>query len=261
MTADPASSARARRAIFVAPFDELADPRLLAALAADAEAHGWDGFFLWDHIVYSAPASAVLDPWIVMAAIAMTTERILTGPLVTPLSRRRPHKLARETVTLDHLSGGRLILGVGLGSDRHGELAPFGEVAEPREQAKLLDDGLERLLAYWGGELLPRPIQRPRIPVWAASRWPNRRPLQRAARLDGLFPVELPGPEALAELAADVLALRGAEAGPFDLVVTNEPGTDPAPWEAAGATWCLTGFSSEPKLADVRAAIAAGPNG
>ncbi|MDX6701091.1 MAG: hypothetical protein QOF26_1317 [Baekduia sp.] len=259
MTADAA--AHARRGIFVAPFDELADPRLLAGLAADAEAHGWDGFFLWDHIVYSAPASAVLDPWIAMAAIAMATERILTGPLVTPLSRRRPHKLARETVTLDRLSGGRLILGVGLGSDRHGELSPFGEVAEPREQAKLLDDALERLLAYWGGEFLPRPVQRPRIPIWAASRWPNRRPLERAARLDGLFPVDLPEPEALAELAADVLALRGPDAGPFDLVVTNEPGTDPAPWEAAGATWCLTGFGPQPKLADVRAAIAAGPNG
>src|SRR4051794_20251210 len=150
-----------RRAIFVAPFDELADPRLLADLAADAESRGWDGFFLWDHIVYSAPTRAVLDPWIAMAAIAMATERLITGPLVTPLSRRRPHKLARETVTLDLLSGGRLVLGIGLGSDRHGELAPFGEVSEPRERAALLDDALERLQAYWDGEFLPRPAQRP----------------------------------------------------------------------------------------------------
>jgi alkanesulfonate monooxygenase SsuD/methylene tetrahydromethanopterin reductase-like flavin-dependent oxidoreductase (luciferase family) len=251
----------ARRAVFVAPFDELADPRLLAELAARAEAVGWDGFFLWDHIVYSAPTSAVLDPWIAMSAIAMTTERVRLGALVTPLSRRRIHKLARETVTLDLLSRGRLVVGVGLGSDRHGELAPFGDVAEPREQARLLDEGLELLDRYWGGAFQPRPVQQPRIPIWAAAKWPNRRPLRRAARCDGLFPVEVPGPEELALLRDEIAALRGDAPGPFDLVVTNGAGTDPAPWEAAGATWCLTGFGSQPRLADVRAAIEAGPNG
>jgi alkanesulfonate monooxygenase SsuD/methylene tetrahydromethanopterin reductase-like flavin-dependent oxidoreductase (luciferase family) len=252
-----------RRGIFVAPFDELADPRLLAGLAADAEAAGWDGFFLWDHIVYSAPTSAVLDPWIVMAAIAMATERLITGPLVTPLSRRRPHKLARETVTLDLLSAGRLVLGVGLGSDRHGELSPFGEVAVPREQARLLDESLVKLEDYWAGAFLPRPVQRPRIPIWAAARWPARKPVRRAARLDGLFPVELPAPDALAQLRDEIAEQRLQEGltGPFDLVVTGQPGTDPAPWEAAGATWALTGFGAQPKLADVRAAIAAGPGG
>src|SRR3954454_13272020 len=170
----------ARRAIFVAPFDELADPRLLARLAADAEAAGWDGFFLWDHIVYSAPTSAVLDPWGAMAAIAMATEKIVTGPLVTPLSRRRPHKLARETVTLDRLSGGRLVLGVGLGREHPGEVTAFGEVSQPRgravsggppapgERARLLADGREHPARYWPGELEPRPLQQPRIPVWAA---------------------------------------------------------------------------------------------
>src|ERR1700712_3069741 len=163
----------ARRAVFVAPFDELADPRLLAGLAAEAEAAGWDGFFLWDHIVYSAPTRAVLDPWIAMAAIAMATNTIITGPMVTPLSRRRPHKLARETVTLDLLSAGRTVLGVGLGSDRHGELSPVGEVAEPREQARMLDDALAKLQEYWSGAFVPRPVQRPRIPIWAAARWPN----------------------------------------------------------------------------------------
>jgi alkanesulfonate monooxygenase SsuD/methylene tetrahydromethanopterin reductase-like flavin-dependent oxidoreductase (luciferase family) len=254
-------AATARRAIFVAPFDELADPRLLAELAADSETAGFDGFFLWDHIVYSAPTRAVLDPWVAMAAIAMTTEQILTGPMVTPLSRRRPHKLAREAVTLDLLSNGRLVLGVGLGSDRHGELAPFGEVHEPRAQAALLDDSLAHLQRYWDGEFEPRPVQRPRIPIWAGAKWPNRRPVRRAARLDGLFPVELPGPEALAELAGEITELRGPDAGPFDLVVANGAGTDPQPWADAGATWCLTGFGPQPKLADVRAAITAGPNG
>ncbi|HMJ36059.1 MAG TPA: LLM class flavin-dependent oxidoreductase [Baekduia sp.] len=251
----------ARRAIFVAPFDELADPRLLAELAADSEAAGFDGFFLWDHIVYSAPTRAVLDPWVAMAAIAMTTERILTGPMVTPLSRRRPHKLAREAVTLDLLSRGRLVLGVGLGSDRHGELEPFGEVHEPRAQAQLLDDGLEQLQRYWDGAFEPRPVQRPRIPIWAAATWPNRRPVRRAAGLDGLFPVELPAPAALAELAGEIAELRGAGAGPYELVVTNGAGTDPQPWIDAGATWALTGFGPQPKLADVRSAIAAGPTG
>jgi len=253
----------ARRAIFVAPFDELADPRLLAELAAEAEAEGWDGFFLWDHIVYSAPTSAVLDPWIAMAAIAMTTERLITGPMVTPLSRRRPHKLARETVTLDLLSGGRLVLGVGLGSDRHGELSPFGEVAEPRERARLLDEALANLDDYWSGTFLPRPVQRPRIPIWAAARWPARRPVRRAARLDGLFPIDLPTPSALTELAGEIAAQRAEEGldGPYDLAVTNRPGTDPGPWEAAGATWYLTGWGAQPRLRAVREAIKAGPNG
>src|SRR3954469_2691367 len=246
----------ASRGIFVAPFDELSEPALVAELAAEAEANGWDGFFVWDHIRYSAPTRAVADPWVTLSAIACATERLRIGPLVTPLSRRRVHKLARETVTLDRLSGGRLVLGAGLGSDRHGELAPFGDVEDPRERARLLDDGLERLTAYWGGEFEPPPGQRPRIPVWVAARYPNRRPIRRAAHWDGLFPIDLPGPEALAELAAEVSDLRGGDAGPFDLVVTEEPGYDPLPWEQAGATWCLTGFGQSPRADDVRAAIA-----
>ena len=250
-----------KRGIFLAPFDELVDPNTLAELAAEAEERGWDGFFLWDHIRYREPVRAVADPWVALAAIAAATERIRIGPLVTPLSRRRVHKLARETVTLDLLSRGRLTLGVGLGSDHNDELAPFGEVAEPRERARLLDAGLERLAAYWAGEFEPPPVQSPRIPVWVASRWPNRRPLRRAARWDGLFPIELPGPEALAELAAEVAELRaeaGAE-GPFDLVVDPPAGTDAAAWEEAGATWVLADFGRQPREAEVREAIAAGP--
>ncbi len=249
----------ARRGIFLAPFDELADPRRLAELAAAAEQHGWDGVFLWDHIRYSTPAEAVADPWVALSAIACATERVRLGPLVTPPSRRRVHKLARETATLDHLSGGRLIFGAGLGSDRHGELGPFGEVTDDRERARLLDEGLERLAAYWAGEFQPQPVQRPRIPVLLAGRWPNRRPVRRAARWDGLFPIDLPGPEALAELAQEVAELRAGDTAPFDLVVTNPAGTDPAPWEQAGATWCLTGFDSQPREAEVREAIEAGP--
>jgi alkanesulfonate monooxygenase SsuD/methylene tetrahydromethanopterin reductase-like flavin-dependent oxidoreductase (luciferase family) len=249
----------ARRGIFAAPFDELADPRRVARLAAAAEERGWDGFFVWDHIRYSAPTSGVADPWITLSAIACATERLTIGPLVTPVSRRRPHKLARETVTLDHLSQGRLILGAGLGSDHHGEFEDFGETSAPRDRAELLDAGLERLAEYWAGEFQPPPLQQPRIPIWIASRWPSRKPLGRAARWDGLFPIEMPGPDALRELVDETQAMRTDASAPFDIVVENPPGSDPTPWEEAGATWCLTSFGQTPSEAEVRAAIEAGP--
>jgi alkanesulfonate monooxygenase SsuD/methylene tetrahydromethanopterin reductase-like flavin-dependent oxidoreductase (luciferase family) len=238
------------RGIFVAPFDELSDPRLVADLAREAEKAGWDGFFVWDHIRYSAPVEAVSDPWIVLAAIASATERVRLGPLVTPLARRRVHKLARETVTLDRLSHGRLVLGVGLGGDRHREFEPFGDPADPVERGRLLDEGLEKLAGYWDGGLLPPPVQRPRIPVWVAARYPNRRPVRRAARWDGLFPIDLPGPEELAELVAEVPAGDG-----YDVIASIPLGADLGPWEAAGATWCLSEFGPSPTAAEVREAI------
>jgi alkanesulfonate monooxygenase SsuD/methylene tetrahydromethanopterin reductase-like flavin-dependent oxidoreductase (luciferase family) len=252
---------RAKRGVYLAPFDELVDPNTLAELAQSAEANGWDGLFVWDHVRYRAPVRAVADPWVALAAMAAATERIRLGPLVTPISRRRVHKLARETVTLDLLSRGRLTLGVGLGSDRNDELEPFGEVVDPRERARLLDAGLERLAGYWAGEFEPPPVQSPRIPVWVAARWPSRRPLRRAARWDGLFPIELPRPEALAELAAEVRVLRDQAGldGPFDLVVDLPPHSDLGPWEAAGASWLLAAFGFEPKLREVRETIEAGP--
>jgi alkanesulfonate monooxygenase SsuD/methylene tetrahydromethanopterin reductase-like flavin-dependent oxidoreductase (luciferase family) len=242
----------ARRAIFIAPFDELSDPGLAADLAVRAEQRGWDGFFVWDHVAYREPVTALADPWITLAAIAARTEKLVIGPLVTPLARRRPHQLARETVTLDRLSGGRLALGVGLGSDRTGEFDPdrFGEVGEPRARAKLLDESLERLVAYWDGEFEPRPVQQPRIPIWVASRWPNRRPLARAARWDGVFPIDLPGPDDLAEYIAELPTGPG-----YDVVVTNPAGTDLRPWAEAGATWCLTGFGPQPTRAEVERTI------
>jgi alkanesulfonate monooxygenase SsuD/methylene tetrahydromethanopterin reductase-like flavin-dependent oxidoreductase (luciferase family) len=250
---------RSKRGLFVAPFDELSDPRLLARLAAEAEERGFEGFFLWDHVNYRPPTRAVADPWVAMSAIATATERMLIGPLVTPLSRRRVQKVARETATLDLLSGGRLVFGVGLGSENNGELEPFGEVVDPRERARLLDDGLERLVEFWDGKFEPRPLQQPRIPVWVAARWPNQRPMRRAARWDGLFPIDQQEPAQLEEMVAYVNEQRDGAAGPFEIVVDNPPGTDPEPWEAAGATWCLTGFEATPTQAEVRAAIEAGP--
>jgi alkanesulfonate monooxygenase SsuD/methylene tetrahydromethanopterin reductase-like flavin-dependent oxidoreductase (luciferase family) len=230
----------ARRGIFVAPFEELADAGALARLAKRAEDRGWDGFFLWDHVDYRAPVTALADPWVCMAAIACATERIVTGPLITPPARRRIHKLARETVTLDRLSGGRLIFGAGLGSDNSGEFSKFGEESDAKARASLLDE--------------PRPLQQPRIPIWLAARWPNRKPVRRALEWDGLFPIDLPGPDELATLTAEVREARGTLDG-YDIVVTNPAGTDPGPWEAAGATWCLTGFGPQPAVAELEAAI------
>lgn len=243
----------ARRGIFVAPFGELADAAELARLAARAESAGFDGFFLWDHVAYRKPVTGLADPWICLAAIAVATERIKLGPLVTPPARRRIHKLARETVTLDRLSGGRLVFGAGLGSDNSGEFSRFGEVSDPRERARLLDQGLDQLVRYWDGEFEPRPVQSPRIPVWLAARWPHRKPVRRALRWDGLFPIDLPGPEALAELVGEVRAER--DDAEFEIVVENPAGTDLAPWERAGATWCLTSFGNQPTVKELEAAI------
>jgi alkanesulfonate monooxygenase SsuD/methylene tetrahydromethanopterin reductase-like flavin-dependent oxidoreductase (luciferase family) len=250
----------AKRGIFVAPFDELVDPRTLAELAAQAEQLGWDGFFLWDHIRYRPPTEAVADPWIALTAIALATGRLRIGPLVTPLARRRMQKLARETVTLDHVSRGRLTLGVGLGGDRNGEFEPFGDPADPRERARLLDEGLDELSRYWSEEFKPPPVQQPRIPVWVAGRWPNRRPLHRAARWDGFFPIDLTGADELAVFAEEIRALRQANDNPFDLIIEIPPGGNPQPWETAGATWVLTGATdTPPRLAEVRAVVEAGP--
>jgi alkanesulfonate monooxygenase SsuD/methylene tetrahydromethanopterin reductase-like flavin-dependent oxidoreductase (luciferase family) len=240
-----------KRGLFVAAFDELADPKLLTELARDAEQAGFDGFFLWDHVDYRPPVQALLDPWVAMAAIAVATERVVIGPLITPPARRRIHKLARETATLDLLSGGRFVFGAGLGSDNSKEFSKFGEEADPKARAKLLDDGLAELQRYWEGAFLPRPAHR--IPIWLAASWPNRRPVRRAAKFDGLFPINVPTPDDLAELKAEI------PPPPFDLVVTNGPGVEAAPWFEAGATWCLTGFGNQPQLSAVRDAIAAGP--
>jgi alkanesulfonate monooxygenase SsuD/methylene tetrahydromethanopterin reductase-like flavin-dependent oxidoreductase (luciferase family) len=271
-----------RAGLYVPLFDPLADPAVVARLAAEAEEAGWDGLFLWDQIRWREPVAAVGDTQVTLAAIATATERIRFGPLVTPLARRRPAKVARETVALDLLSGGRLTLGVGLGSDRFaGEYSSTGEELDDRRRARMLDEALEILNSAWSGEpvhhrgehftvdgvrFLPRPIQRPGVPVWVAGFPGKPRPERRAARYDGFFPVNLDSADQLAEIVARVGALR-EEAGrapdePYEVIAALEPDIDPAPYREAGATWWLLAPEWEGISVDeVRGVIREGPAG
>lgn len=231
-----------------------------------AEEAGWDGVFVWDHLLWDAPVDRVADPWVTMSAIASATERVRIGPMVTPVPRRRPQKLVRETVTLDRLSNGRVTFGVGIGGDRGGEFSRFGEELDRRKRADLLDEALDKIVAWWRGDevngvtLHPAPVQQPRIPVWVGSRFPNRRPVRRAAQWDGWFPVDVPAPDGLAELVAYGLEHRPADAGDWDVAVQGLPDSDPRPWAAAGASWWLTRFEPfDPSPAYVLDVARAGP--
>jgi alkanesulfonate monooxygenase SsuD/methylene tetrahydromethanopterin reductase-like flavin-dependent oxidoreductase (luciferase family) len=266
---------RVRSALWLPIFDDLADPRVVAQLAADAEAAGWDGCFVWDQLCWRAPVRAIADPWITLAAMATATERLRLGPMVTPLPRRRPAKVARETATLDRLSGGRLILGVGIGSDRFAaELSRTGEQLDDRRRGQMLDESLAVLTAAWSGEpvhhrgeyytvddieFLPRPAHRPGVPVWAAGFPGNAKPIRRAARLDGFFPANLEHPDQLAEAVATITDLRSGLTGPYDIAIGLPIDTDPLPYAAAGATWWLTEFEPGVPLDTVRGVLRDGP--
>lgn len=264
-----------RFGLFLPIFDELADPSLLAELAAEAEESGWDAVFLWDHVYYRGPTSRATDPWIAMAAIATRTSRILIGPLVTPLARRRPQVIARQAVALDHLSHGRLVLGVGLGLDNSGgEFSRFGEETDDAIRAEMLDESLDLIRLLLSGErvdyrgrhytatdvrFLPRPVNG-RIPIWAAARWPNRRPLRRAAMCDGLFLIDVANPTEVTEALQVVGELRPTDAQPIDVAVRAIPGVDPGLWDEAGATWWLAAFDPFTVTAGVvRTVIASRP--
>jgi alkanesulfonate monooxygenase SsuD/methylene tetrahydromethanopterin reductase-like flavin-dependent oxidoreductase (luciferase family) len=263
-------------------FGPFGDPRLLADLAAQAESAGWDGFFLWDHVLGDPQwREPMVDPWIALAAAATATSEIRLGALVTAVPRRRPWHLARETTTLDHLSGGRLVVGVGLGFPASAEFEHFGEDGDARHRARLLDEGLAILAGLWSGEpfafdgaeyqlretvFLPTPVQRPRPPVWVAAHWPNRAPLRRAARWDGVFPEHADGsrltPSELTELLDYVRQHRDA-ANQFDAVIAGKSAevtpTDLAAYAAAGMTWWLESIRPGDALADARQWGAAGP--
>jgi alkanesulfonate monooxygenase SsuD/methylene tetrahydromethanopterin reductase-like flavin-dependent oxidoreductase (luciferase family) len=264
-----------RSGLWLPLFEDLADPGVVAGLAAEAEERGWHGVFVWDQIFWREPIRQVADPWITLAAIAAATEEVMLGPMVTPLPRRRPAKVAKETATLDRLSRGRLILGVGIGGDQFaGEFSRTGDEVDDRLRGEMLDESLEILLAAWSGEpvnhrgrhylvdnvqFLPRPAQRPRIPVWAAAFPGNVKPLRRAARCDGFFPVNLGHVDEFAQAVAAVRDLRGDNEEPFDIAVELRPGTDVNPYVEAGATWWMTELEPGISLDEVRGVIREGP--
>ena len=240
-------------------FSEWSDPRSVMDVAADAEAAGWDGFFLWDHVTWN-PAwggtPPMADPWLCLAAAATVTSRVTLGPIVTPLPRRRPQMVAREVVTLDHLSGGRALLGVGLGDDF--EFEAFGEPLDDR--GSRLDEALTVLTALLSGEgvdfegehtvvhsppALPRPVNGS-LPIWVGGHWPNRAPFLRAARYDGVVPRKVGQERGEVFTVEDLEALRAlvGRDDDFDYVMsglTESPNDNEAigAWEAAGATWWL----------------------
>lgn len=266
-----------------APTSNSYDVRTLAALAMDAEAAGWEGFFIWDNLMATFDGSGVLsDTTVALTAIALATRSMRFGALVTPIARRRPWKLAKETANLDCLSDGRMVFGAGLGGKW--DFAPVGELPEGPDRAAVLDEGLDILVALWSGELIhhrgeyftlegarirPAPIQRPRIPIWVAGYWPGRAPFRRAARWDGVAPLRaghlfqgLTSTE-LRE-CADLVASYRDSSELLDVVYFH---TSPergfaavAEYEQAGATWWLEStFPLSESLADFRVRVRNGP--
>jgi len=257
------------------------DAQTLAQLAVEAETAGWDGVFVWDCLYgspeYEPEKREICDPWIALAAIALSTRRIRLGTMVTPLSRRRPWKVARETVTLDHLCQGRLILPVGLGAVTEGGFSKVGEETDRKIRAEMLDEGLAILAGLWSGQpfsyagqhyqvqemtFLPPPVQAPRIPIWVIGAWPRQKSLQRALRWDGILPAKLLEDGSFADMTpADIEELQTfikthrSSATPFDIVMEGEtPGDDPdaatallQPLAQAGVTWWLEAVWASPE--------------
>lgn len=265
------------------------DPRTVAQLAGEAEEAGWDGVFYWDAICVG-DGMEIHDPWVVMAAMAMQTERVLLGAMLTPPARRRPWKLAREAASLDHLSNGRLVLPVGLGALDDGGFGKVGEPTERTVRAEKLDESLEILTGLWSGEpfffrgehytvdemtFRPPPVQRPRVPIWPVGAWPSRKSMNRALRYDGLLAARVGGSAGTPVLTPeDVRAMRSyaeenrPKGTPFDIVCEGEtPGDDPEraaslvrPFAEAGATWWIEAPWSPPNEPEnLRRRIAEGP--
>jgi alkanesulfonate monooxygenase SsuD/methylene tetrahydromethanopterin reductase-like flavin-dependent oxidoreductase (luciferase family) len=240
-------------------FGDFADVRVLAEIAAAAEAGGWDGFFIWDHL---APGRGLdgevleyADVTVALTAIALATAHVRFGAMVHPLPRRRIQKFARELASLDHLSNGRVVCGVGLGYPPDGEYEAFGEPGSDTRRAERLDESLALLTAMWSGTdvdfagkhlrvrtlpFLPTPVQQPRIPIWVAATWPGKDgPFRRAARYDGIFPMST-DPMEFFITVEDVPGIRDAVGRPddaFDIVVNGGPDVDLAAFANAGVTW------------------------
>ncbi len=262
-------------------FGPFGDPRVMVELARAADTAGWDGLFIWDHVLWTAPKNyPVTEPWVTLGAMAQATERIRLGALVTPLPRRRPWQVARQAVTLDQLSNGRAVLGVGIGGDWFGDYSRFGEPADDRTHGAQLDEALEVVVGLWSGEpfsyagehyqiketqFLPAPLQRPRIPIWIAGVWPGTKPFRRAARYDGVAPISRT--DGVPISPGDVRAIREFvaplrdPAAPFDVVLSGPPLAPEqyAAFAAAGATWYQDGFMAEDSVETVLAHIRRGP--
>ncbi|MGW5669751.1 LLM class flavin-dependent oxidoreductase [Micromonospora sp. NPDC003776] len=261
----------------------------LVELGELAERSGWDGVFLEDYLIhYGGDDLPTFDPWLVLAAVAGRTDRVVLGTTVTALPRRRPAKLAREVLTLDHLSGGRARVAVGVGDPGDRGLAAFGEQTDLKTRAAMLDEGLDLLVGLLGGgrvdhrgayyradgvRLRPAPVQSPRVPVWVGGSIQAKAVLRRAARADGIVPYKLTDtddwadltPDEVHELAAALPATR-ADGQPFDVAIGGRRRraderaeraylTDLA---AAGATWWLE-YVPAGEPAEMRAAVARGP--
>ena len=254
-----------RFGISIPAFADFSDPRALAELGHEAEAVGWDGFFIWDAIFFDPTFHPMADPWVALAAVALSTQRMRIGTMITPIARRRPWKLARETVSVDRLSNGRLILGVGLGDPVQWDFGFFDEITDPKTRAGRLDEGLEVLTGLWDGRpfsyqgehfnvkevtFRPTPVQSPRIPIWVGGWWPNKPPMRRAARWDGVCPLQQGGgslsPDDWRELLAYIQEHRTSTA-PFDAVHSGAtPGDNKTqaaelvqPYANAGVTWWI----------------------
>jgi alkanesulfonate monooxygenase SsuD/methylene tetrahydromethanopterin reductase-like flavin-dependent oxidoreductase (luciferase family) len=232
----------------------------------------------------------LIVPWVTLGAIPVRTDRMRIGTMITPVSRRRPWKLAGETVTVDHLSNGRVILSVGLGALDTG-FAEFGEETDRKARAQLLDEGLDIITGLRSGQPFnydgqhytirettfqppPPPVQKPRIPVWVVGAWPWPRSMQRAMRYDGILPTGLGADKKWYEMTPDhireikaYIEGRRAQKTPYDIVVEGTtPGDDHEqaaetvrPWSDAGATWWIEAMWSAGDLEQIRTRVRQGP--
>lgn len=247
--------------------------RVVAELARSAEVSGWDGVFVWDHVVRREGDVDIVDPWVALTAAAVATTEVQLGPVVTPLPRRRPWNVAKAAVSVDHLSGGRVVLGVGSGTPRGPEFRAFGEETDARRRGDMLDEGLAIIRAAWSGEpvtfagahyridgvrLLPTPLRPGGIPIWAATESARGRPVRRAATLDGVCPTVIEASE-LPDLI-DSVGRDRVEQGAFDVACVSDK-DDADVWEAAGATWWLRELDWERSLEEAAALVASGPGG
>ncbi len=271
-------------------FGWFGDIDTLVEVAVEAEEAGWDGFFLWDHMLVFKQEDMVLpfaDPWVALAAIACNTEKIQIGPLIVPLPRRRPWKVAREAISVDHLSRGRLILGVGIGAPPDVEFEYFGEGSNTKTRAEMLDESLDIITGLWSGEkfsykgkhyeleemtFLPKPKKESGIPIWVGGGYPFKAPFRRAARYDGVTPVNSNWPDFLMpDHLEKILEIVKTERGTlknYDVVVCGDTtGTDSTSdratiesWAEVGATWWQENISGmRAGIDDLRERVRAGP--